>query len=296
MATTQTQSTQNPLTLIVDAEYAIEAVFEQIITPPAPAPIEPNTYTLSAQPTQINLVRGGPSAEFTIRINRSNFTGPVNLTTTQLTGIVKQLGTDFVEGDATTLRVQASTASPLGPRAISIYGTSLVAGNTSTAVIVNVTEAPPAPVTPPAPPPIAIPTWRSCIDGNLREGTPPNDFIQVPFPAGGTCWEPKFDIGFEPGLDSLRFNWRRGSKTYPDVKTFKVINPSNVLTFEIKLTTNPDVVLTVNGKETTRGGFAVFSLGPKSQQTVGVKVSDALLQKLADGTSTLEMNIEALES
>lgn len=292
--TTQTQSTQNPLTLIVDGNYIVEAIFEPVAAPPVQS--EQIGYTLTAQPAQINLVKGGPSQEFTIRINRSNFGGPVNLSTSQLVGIVKQLGTSYVEGDVTTLRVQASSSSPTGPRAITIYGTSDVAGNASTTVIVNVTETPPAPVTPPAPPPVAPPTWRSCIDGNLREGTPPNDFIQVPFPAGGTCWEPRFDIGFEPSLDSLRFNWRRGSKTYPDIKSFKVINPSNVLTFEIKLTTNPDVILTVNGKETTRGGFAAFSLGPKSQQTVGVKVSDVLLQKLADGTSTLEMNIEALES
>jgi len=166
----------------------------------------------------------------------------------------------------------------------------------------NVTPSPttPAPITPapitPAPTPAPIFTWRSCIDGLIKEGNIPDGYVQSAFQGagGGTCWEPRTEIAFEPSLsEALRFTWRRGSSIYPETKLFKVINPSFGITYGIQIRTNDSVKISVNGVE--RNGVASFNIGPRASQTVIVSVTPELLDKLADGVSTLNMNIEATE-
>jgi hypothetical protein len=151
----------------------------------------------------------------------------------------------------------------------------------------SVTATPQASVTiQPSPSPRIVQNWRSCIDGLLKDGTPPKEYIETIFPKGGTCWEPKDNVGFEPSLNELlRYEWRRGSSTYPNAKSFKATNASYARTFEVKLTTNSDITVTPN----------IFLLTPRGNKDVVVKVTTQLLEKLGDGVSNINMNVEIRE-
>lgn len=131
-------------------------------------------------------------------------------------------------------------------------------------------------------------TWRDCVDGTLRNGTPPSDYIEVPYTqgGGGTCWEPRAVIGFEPNLNEvLQFNWRRGSIDYPQTKSFKMTNPSSTLTFDVTITTNSQITVTPPS----------FKIGPRSSQKVGVTPSAELINALGDGVSNIDFKIEIKE-
>ena len=131
-------------------------------------------------------------------------------------------------------------------------------------------------------------TWRDCVDGTLRVGTPPTDYVQVAYTGagGGTCWEPRAVIGFEPNLEEvLNFDWRRGNTNYPEPKTFKITNPSQTLSFDVLITTNPQVTVTPPS----------FRIAPRSSQTVTLSPSSALFDALADGISSIGFNIEITE-
>lgn len=131
-------------------------------------------------------------------------------------------------------------------------------------------------------------TWRDCLDGTLRDGTPPLDYIQVAYngAGGGTCWEPSATIGFEPDLDKvLTFDWRRGTATLPDARRFTVVNPSSAVSFEATITTNSNLIVTPS----------TFTLNPRSTQVVIITPTQALFDALGDGISTLNFKIEFVE-
>lgn len=130
-------------------------------------------------------------------------------------------------------------------------------------------------------------TWRDCFDGTLRDGTPPSDYVQVTYQGagGGTCWEPRAQIGFEPDLNKvLTFDWRRGTNTLPEAKRFYVNNPSSTV-FEVKITTNEQLTVTPS----------TFTSNPRSRQLVIITPTSELLDALADGVSTLDFKIELKE-
>lgn len=154
----------------------------------------------------------------------------------------------------------------------------------------------PTPSRTPQPTPTPSPlVWRSCVDGNTKLGTPPTDYVQVPFAKGGTCWEPVYEVGFVPDLNKvLRYNWRRNALVYPESKTFEVQNPSFARNFEVTLKTNPDILITPEGA--SKGNSTVtFLMSPRSNKKVTVTVPVTLLNKLADGVSNLEMTVEIRE-
>jgi hypothetical protein len=131
-------------------------------------------------------------------------------------------------------------------------------------------------------------TWRDCVDGTLRNGTPPSDYVEVPYTqgGGGTCWEPRAVIGFEPDLNQvLQFSWRRGTSEYPQTKLFNMTNPSSTLTFDVTITTNSQITVTP----------ASFKITPRSSQKVGVTPSAELINALGDGVSNIDFNIEIKE-
>jgi hypothetical protein len=139
-----------------------------------------------------------------------------------------------------------------------------------------------------SPPPVQENRWRDCVSGELRTGTIPSNYIQVPYTGagGGTCWEPATIIGFEPTLeDVLNFDWRRGGTSYPEPKTFKITNPSATLSFDVTITTNPKVIITPPS----------FRIAPRSSQNVIVAPSPALLNDLGDGISNIDFKIELIE-
>lgn len=125
--------------------------------------------------------------------------------------------------------------------------------------------------------------WRRCSDGSLNEGTPPTGFIEVLYSPNDTCWEPSSVISFEPSLsEALTFAHQRGGGTYPEAKQFRINNASDVMTFQVNLVTNSNIVLLPSA----------FNLAPKSSRTVTVTLTPTLLEELADGISTIDMVIE----
>ena len=135
--------------------------------------------------------------------------------------------------------------------------------------------------------------WRECVTGELKTGVPPLNYSEVIYsgPGGGTCWEPPIEIGFSPSLNEvLKFQYQRGSSTYPTAKTITVSNPSYVSSYKLTFTTNTDVKLTSNGLE--GNGTISFILAPRTNKTITINVTATLLEKLQDGMSSLSMAVE----
>jgi hypothetical protein len=128
--------------------------------------------------------------------------------------------------------------------------------------------------------------WRSCIDGNLRPGTPPSDYVNRLYPKGGTCWEPGGQLGFEPSLaEALSYEWRRGSLVMPESRTVKATNPSYAATYAVSITSDPDITITPKA----------FTIGPRESTNFTVSVTQPLLNRLADGTTELILNVQLQE-
>jgi uncharacterized repeat protein (TIGR02543 family) len=136
--------------------------------------------------------------------------------------------------------------------------------------------------------------WRSCVTGQLIEGTPPADFQETEFlgAGGGACWEPLTEIAFEPNLnEALRYSYQRGSSKYPTGKNIKVTNPSYGTAYRITVTTNPDITLSTRSQSGNKGALS-FTIGPRSSETLIVNVTPKLLQTLQDGVANLLMIVE----
>lgn len=130
-------------------------------------------------------------------------------------------------------------------------------------------------------------TWRDCVSGELRTGMPPTDYVQVTYQGagGGTCWEPRAVIGFEPNLNEvLRFDWRRGTDTLPEAKSFIMTNPTST-TFAVKIGTIEDIVVSPS----------TFNIAPRSSQVVTIKATPELFNKLGDGISTIPFKVDIVE-
>lgn len=142
----------------------------------------------------------------------------------------------------------------------------------------------PIPSSQPQPTPSPTPvTWRSCIDGILRDGNAPVGYQQIQYSGqgGGMCWEPVGTIGFNPPLTSLLFTWQRGSPNLPQPITIVADNPSYGLSYSISITTNPDIIITPSS----------FTIPPRGSVPIVVNVTPALLNALGDGNSTLFMDV-----
>lgn len=127
-------------------------------------------------------------------------------------------------------------------------------------------------------------TWRSC-DGEIHQGNPPAGYVSATYTGAGNgiCWEPVSIVGFEPDLaTALLFRYRRGSSTLPDSVTVTARNPALAVQYRLKLETNPDIEITPS----------TFDLAPQGTKQFTVKVTKALLDKLADGTSDISLNID----
>jgi hypothetical protein len=151
------------------------------------------------------------------------------------------------------------------------------------------TPIPPTPTPSPTPP---IPTWRSCIDLELKNGTPPPGYVSVLYAANSICWEPRSTVAFNPSLNELlRYNWQRGSPLYPETKTFEMVNSSFAKSYDVSFQTNPDVRLSMRGGSSNDGQLTV-NIPPRGKVNVSVTIPPVLLNKLADGTTTLTLQVE----
>jgi hypothetical protein len=142
---------------------------------------------------------------------------------------------------------------------------------------------------PPTPTPTRIViTWRDCISGILNEGTAPTGYRQLAYTGagGGTCWEPGTIVGFQPSLsDALTFTYQRGGSNLPQPKSITANNPSYGVSYKLTMRTNPDIIVQPSS----------FIISPRSSQQFFVNVTPALLDKLGDGTSTIEMSVDITE-
>ena len=145
----------------------------------------------------------------------------------------------------------------------------------------------PLPSATPIPSRIVI-TYRDCISGVLNEGLAPQGYREVIYAGagGGTCWEPSTVIGFKPNLsDALTFTYQRGGSNLPQPKSITVSNPSYGISYKITMKTTPDIIVQPSSLTVT----------PRSSEQFFVNVTPTLLDKLGDGTSTIEMSVEITE-
>ena len=145
----------------------------------------------------------------------------------------------------------------------------------------------PLPSTTPIPSRIVI-TYRDCISGVLNEGLAPQGYREVIYAGagGGTCWEPSTVVGFKPNLsDALTFTYQRGGSNLPQPKSITVSNPSYGISYKITMKTNPDIIVQPSS----------LIINPRSSEQFFVNVTPTLLDKLGDGTSTIEMSVEITE-
>jgi hypothetical protein len=145
----------------------------------------------------------------------------------------------------------------------------------------------PLPSTTPIPSRIVI-TYRDCISGVLNEGLAPREYREVAYAGagGGTCWEPSTIVGFQPSLsEALTFTYQRGGSNLPQPKPITANNPSYGVSYRITMRTNPDIIVQPSS----------FTISPRSSQQFFVNVTPTLLDKLGDGTSTIEMSVDITE-
>jgi hypothetical protein len=255
------------ITIIADGNYTITPIFRKVITtfsPVTPPPVTPPPVAPPPVAPPVAPPIAPPPPTPTPSISKTP-----QITPTTTPSITPQPTT-------TPQLTRTPQASPQ-PEASVTPTRSLTPAASNT----------PAPSKTPQPTPSSTPLyWRSCIDGNVREGTAPDGYVEVVFAKGGTCWEPSTVVGFEPALNEvLRYQWRRGSVVYPEARTFKVTNPSYAINYEVKIITNPDITVTPD----------VFLLSPRANKDVTVKVTTTLLEKLGDGVSNIEFSVEIRE-
>ncbi len=133
-------------------------------------------------------------------------------------------------------------------------------------------------------------SWRDCVTGILNTGTPPSTtHRQVAYSGagGGTCWEPITSLTFSPSLsDALVFTYQKNSTTFPQAKSITVTNSSYGKTYALSMTTNPNIIITPSA----------FTISPRSTVTFTVRTTPDLLNELPVGTSTLQLNVNSVES
>jgi hypothetical protein len=133
--------------------------------------------------------------------------------------------------------------------------------------------------------PTFVKEWRSCIDGAIKEGSPPAGYREVIYPGagGGFCFEPASGVGFNPGLDGIKFRYQRGTSVYPDPISLEANNSSYAVAYKVKMKTNSNLFeivpqeATISPRETK-----IFTIQPKPQ----------LLSTFGDGTTTFSLEVE----
>lgn len=187
----------------------------------------------------------------------------------------------------TVTQTVTQTVTPTVTRTVTPTVTQTVTTTRPVDIVVTptttVTSVPPTPT-----PTRIIITWRDCISGILNEGTAPNGYRQITYTGagGGTCWEPSAIVGFQPSLsDALTFTYQRGSGNLPQAKAITANNPSYGVSYRLTIQTNPDIIVQPSS----------FIISPRNSQQFFVNVTPALLDKLGDGTSTIEMSVDITE-
>ena len=93
-------------------------------------------------------------------------------------------------------------------------------------------------------------------------------------------------ITFVPALNTgLTFQYQRGSTQYPTSQVITATNTSTVVSCELQITTNSNIIVTPNK----------FIVLPGNSTQFTIQVTSNLLNQLQDGTSGLQMSIDIRE-
>lgn len=191
----------------------------------------------------------------------------------------QQLGVRYISSNTDIATVSTGgivTARSYGSATITAVSTTDGTKSASVTILV-----PPTPSPSPTPPPQI--TWRSC-DGETHQGNPPAGYVSATYTGAGNgiCWEPVSIVGFEPDLNTaLLFEYQRDSGRLPEPVTITARNPSQAINYRLTLSTNDEIEIVPN----------VFELPAGQTNKFMVKVTKSLLDKLADGTSDIGLNI-----
>lgn len=215
---------------------------------------------------------------------------PVSLNVGQTTTVAgKAIGTNCTSQElsiryisSNTDVVTVSTGGQITARGVgnaTISAVSITDGTKSASVTIIVSELEPSP-----PQPTPTTTWKSC-DGEIHDGNPPAGYVSATYTGAGNgiCWEPVSIVGFEPDLNTaLLFQYQRDSGKLPDPVTITARNPSQAINYRLTLATNDEIEVTPK----------IFDVPAKGTHKFTVKVTKPLLDKLADGTSDIALNID----
>lgn len=141
----------------------------------------------------------------------------------------------------------------------------------------------------PTPTPTPVPTWRSCIDGKLKNGFPPDDYVLRQFlgPIGGVCYEPSTFIGFNPSLDNIRYIYQRGSSQFPRSFEFEITNPSAAISYLINFEVDTKLFEVVPRR---------LTVGPReTSQKINISVRRDNINEFGDGITNFDLKVNVEE-
>ena len=150
-------------------------------------------------------------------------------------------------------------------------------------------------------------TWRECGQPAILLGSPPSTH-ELSNDTRGACYTLRTEdepppsrapsptpsptpsappvITFVPALDTgLTFQYQRGSTQYPTSQVITATNTSAVVSCELQITTNSNIIVTPNK----------FIVLPGNSTQFTIQVTSNLLNQLQDGTSGLQMSIDIRE-
>jgi hypothetical protein len=141
----------------------------------------------------------------------------------------------------------------------------------------------------PTPTPTPVPTWRNCVNGNLINGFPPDDYVLRRFlgPGGGVCYEPSTFIGFNPSLENIRFIYQRGSSQFPRPFEFEITNPSSAVSYKINFEVDTQL-FDVNPRTLT--------IGPReTSQKINISTRRDNIEEFGDGVTNFDLKVNVEE-
>lgn len=228
-------------------------------------------------------------------IKRETFTTFRNICSADFPQVIRNgqvaipLGTDCKNNGGVCGTPPSSPPAPSSTPAPSPTATpSVTPSNTPVTVA---PEPTPLPSRTPTPTPSPSPqTWKSCIDGTTKIGFPPNGYRQGIYQGddlGTACWEPVTNLGINPPLNNIVFDYQRGSSIFPSKKEFTIDNPSFATSYNIKVVVD-ETLFTVEPS-------ATFVALPRQATKFRIGVNQNNISKFGDGQTNFAMRLETTE-
>lgn len=144
----------------------------------------------------------------------------------------------------------------------------------------------PSPTPSPIPSPPAV-NWKNCVSGAVVDGYPPSSYRQSIYDELGTvCWEP-VGLGFNPPLNDVMFEYRRGSLVFPSKKEFTATNASRTAKYEV-------TVVLDNNKFIVEPAYPLVIL-PQTTATLSIRLNPSNINQFGDGDTNFSMRVTTKE-